>query len=759
MRRIFFVLLFVLISTSAAEAQIVLKNVTVKGNNRVEESTILVQAKLKVSLPYSAVQVTNDIKEIYRTGFFDKVYAKLENVNKSSTQGDLVFYVHEKPAVRKVIFKGNKEYDEDKLKEKFSLSSKQFLDNKKIQAGIDEIKKFYQTEGYYETAVEYQTLAQDDNQVDVEIKVSEGVKKLIRQIEFVGNKDIDSDDLRENVETTRYKWWSSWLTGSGVVKEDVLDNDTKEINKYYLNHGYVNVQVAKPSVEKAENGLKVVFKITEGEKYEFGTITARGDLLKNNLADTLSGIEIKEGETFNLDKLRKDTFTVSDKFTDIGYAFANVEPATEILREQKKVNVNFVINKGNVITINRINISGNKKTKDNVVRRSLQIEEQQLFSSSKVRRSQELLQRLGYFEEVTLSPQPAAEKDTVDMDVSVKEGNTGSFTLGAGLSSGEGFIFTSRVAENNLFGTGNSLSFDANTGTRRENFVVSFNNPRVDDTQLSLGVDVLSSKRIYDDFDRDQVGGSATVGYPLYFLGEDLANDVRGSLTYELSKIKIKNVEDTASQFVKDSEGDSTSSSLTPQLTRNTIDNPLDPSKGSKQQVSVEVAGIGGDQEFWLLQASNTFYYPVWKSSFGNFVFSQRTRLGYGETFDNEDFPLFKRFFPGGINSVRGFDSRELGPEDANGNNFGGNKQLVGNFEMIYPLVQSVGLSGVVFYDIGNAFDDGEGIRLNDLRQAYGWGIRWRSPLAPIRIEFGCPIDKKDGEKSFVPNFSFGAPL
>lgn len=730
----------------------VIRQIDVQGNIRVEDSTVLLQVKTHQGTEYDAGAISADVKEIYRTGFFEQVTAKLES------DGTLVFRVVEKPAVRKVKITGNKEIEEDKVREKLSIGPRFFLDRRKIDLAIDELKKYYQSEGFYGTSIEYVVEPAEQNEVNLAVTIQEGDKKKIRHVVFEGVQKADEDEILSAISTRRYKWWISWLSGSGVVKEEELENDVREINKFYLNRGFVDVRVSKPVVQEIPEGLQVVFHIDEGPVYTIGDISAEGDLVDGSQSETLKGIEISSGDTFSLEKLRKDTFTVSDKFTDKGYAFANVEPGTNVDRENKSVDVKFVIDKGKLVTVNRINITGNKKTQDNVVRRSLTLGEQELFSSSKIRRSQELLQRLGYFDEVTITPEPSESKDNVDLGVNVREGNTGSFSLGAGVSSGDGFIFSTRVAENNIFGTGNAVSADINTGSTRQNYVLSFENPRVNDSHVSFGADLVAVKRDYDIFDRKQQGGALTLGYPLMFLGEDLANDYKASLTYDLQRIDISNIDENSPQLVKDNAGTSVSSSVTPSLTRNTIDNPLDPSKGSRQMVSVELAGLGGDQEFWLTQATNTWYYPIWKSSFGNFVFSHRFRVGYGETFNDDSFPLYKRFFPGGINSVRGFESRKLGPHDENNNYFGGSKQMISNAEVIYPIVQSVGLSGVVFYDAGNAFDDHQSIDIGELRQAWGWGIRWRSPIAPIRLEFGYPIDKEKGDKSFVTNFSFGAP-
>lgn len=741
-----------LIQVAAAQT---ISAIEVVGNKRVESSTVQLQIKSKVGDPFSAELAAADVKNIYRTGFFDQVALAKRNDGSGLV---VQFSVVEKPAVRRVKIEGNQEVDSDTIREKLNLGTKLFLDQRKIATGIEEVKRYYQSQGYFGSEITYSTSQVQENQVDLLFTVNDGQKRRLRKVVLEGVKKLDEEDVRGVIETEEYSWLTSWILGTGTVKEENLTNDVREINKYYLTNGYVDVRVAEPKVEEHEDGLKVVFSIDEGEQYTYDKITASGDLLAESVKGTLEGIESKSGEIFNVELLRKDTFLVSEKFTNIGFAFANVDPTTNVNRAKRTVDVNFVVDKGELIEVSRINISGNRKTLDNVIRRSLQIGEQELFSSSKIKRSQELLQRLGYFDEVTITPEPAGDKNKVDLNVAVREGNTGTFSAGAGVSSGDGFIVSSRISENNLFGTGNSLTLDVNTGSQRENLVISFNNPRVNDTRWSLGFDLLSTKREFDDFDRDQAGGSITAGYPLWFLGPEYLDDVRFSLAYELVNVDIKDVDDDAPQLIVDQEGKTTSSSVTPQLVRNTIDNPLDPSSGSRQTVSFETAGLGGDQKFWLGQASNSFYVPLVKGSFGNLVFAQRTRIGYGKAFDGEPFPLFKRFFPGGINSVRGFDSRELGPKDEEGNEFGGNKQLVGNFELIFPLVPSVGISGVTFYDIGNAFDDEDPIDFADLRQAIGWGIRWRSPIAPIRVEFGYPLDKEEGDKSFVTNFSFGNP-
>lgn len=748
-------LLALVFGPSIAAAQTI-DAIAIEGNRRVDDSTVMLQVKSAVGSPLDSQTVSADIKDIYKTGFFDKVEARSEIRGGKQT---LVFDLKEKPAIRSAQVEGNEEVSDSTLREQLSIGSRRFLDRKKLLAGVEQARAYYQSQGYYDTEINYEVKPVDDETVDLVYRIKEGEKKVIRDIAFEGLEAIDESDLEDVIKTDTYFWLTSWFSGAGTLKKDQLEADVREINSYLLNHGYVDGRAGTPEVQETEKGLKIVFRVTEGEQYNFGDLAAEGTLLEGSESKTLEGIEAQTGETFDASKLRKDAFSISDKFTDIGFAFANVEPQTKVNRAEKTVDVTYEVDKGQLVHVNRINISGNSKTSDNVIRREFQIQERDLFSSSRIRRSQQLLQRLGYFEEVTISPASTNRADEVDLNVAIREANTGTFSIGAGVSSGEGFIASAQVTESNIFGTGNAITFNVDSGTRNENYILGFTNPRVNDSYFSFGAEALSTTREFDDFDRNQAGGSLSVGYPLAFLGEEIRDDYRATLRYELLRIDISEIDDDAPQLIIDEEGRSTSSSITPALTRNTIDNPLDPTNGSRQQASVELAGLGGTEEFWLLQLSNSWYYPVIESERGPLVFAQRTRFGYGDTYNDERFPLFRRFFPGGINSVRGFDARELGPKDEQGNEYGGNKQLVLNFEMIFPVLPSVGLQGVAFYDIGNAFDDEEQIEASALRHAVGWGIRWRSPIAPIRIEFGYPLDREEGEKSFVTNFSFGSPL
>ncbi len=746
----------------AEETHYQISEVEIEGNQKIDADAIKAQLK-SVSAHISASEISEDTKTLYRTGFFDEVSAQIV---KREGRTILRYKVVEHPSVRKIFIKGNKELSEKDLNEVLKFDVKRFFDKTKLSVLIRNASTLYQSKGYYDASVSYSVVPVGDNQVDVTFEVSEGKKYKIKTIQFTGLSKIDEDDLRDAIQTKRYKWWSSWLLGTGRLNQEMLSNDRNIIRQYFLDHGFLDATVTEPLIEKAKSKrLVVTFDIKEGAQYSIGKITASGDLLDGGVAATVDGIGSKIGKVFDASAVRKDAFTISDKFGDKGFAFANVIPNTSLNRADSTVDLDFEVAKGGLTSINRINIKGNSKTYDHVIRRELKVAEQDLYSLTKVKRSQELLQRLGYFEEVNIGTTPTSDKDSsgnqmVDLDVNVREGSTGTFSIGAGFSSSDGALFNAKLSENNLFGTGRSADLNVDVGTQRNNVSLSYDDRRFNDTHLSVGGDVYYTQREYEDFDRTLGGVAFTAGYPLEeFFGESF-EDISASLKYEFQAIQIENVDvNSAAPLVLASEGKTTASGITPRIVRNTINNPLNPTRGSRQSLSFEMTGLGGEEEYYLVELRNTSYVPLIESEWGDLVFSYRGSLGYGDTLNDEAFPLFRRYFPGGINSIRGYKARTLGPKDQNGNEYGGSKEFINNFETIFPLVNSAGLKGVLFYDIGNAFDDNQSIKIDQLRKAYGFGLRWSSPLGPIRIEFGFPLEKEEGESSMVTMFSFGAPF
>lgn len=729
--------------------------VIVEGNRRIDTSAIKVQIKGSYGRVTSE-QINEDVKTLYNTGFFDQV--TVSAVTEPSGARMLKYTVIEKPVVRKVLIKGNDEVSESDLADVLKFDARRFVDKAKIQSMIRKAESYYQAQGFYDATLDYSTTPVGENEVDITFVAKEGKRYRVREVKVEGAKDLDEDDMLSKIQTKEYNWWISWLLGTGRVNEEMTEADKQILRQYLMDHGYLEGTVGEAVIEKREDGLYVTFDVTEGQQYTIGKITASGDLAQGSSEYTLEGIKSEQGEVFNATQVRNDIFTITDKFSDEGYAFANVVPNTNINKGEASVDLDFASTKGNLVYINRINVTGNEKTYDNVIRRELKVEEQQLYSGTKIKRSQTLLQRLGYFDEVGITNQPTADPSKVDLDVNVKEATTGSFSAGAGYSTNNGAIFNTKIQESNLFGTGRRANLNLDFGSQISNQIISIDDPRINDTYMSGGIDILRTTRVFNDFNRELAGGAVTVGYPGEQVFGELLQDINFSLKYELLRVDINDVDDDSAQLVKDSAGQSSASGVTPSIIRNTINNPMNPTKGSKQILQTEVAGLGGDQDFVLFEVRNSWYYPLLESSYGDVVISDRTNFGYGESFNDNPFPLYRRFFPGGINSVRGYKNRSLGPVDLNDQVYGGNKQLVNNLELIFPLINSAGFRGVVFYDFGQAYDDNKPIAVDELRQAWGYGIRWASPMGPIRVEFGYPIDKQPGD-SMQTMFSFGAPM
>jgi len=741
---------------ATAQESYSVSGVEVEGYRRIDPAAIKAQLSAQSGVVTSG-QINEDVKTLYNSGFFDQVTVSM--VSEPSGRGMLRYVVVEKPVVRKIFIKGNDAVSESDLAEVVKIEGKRFVDKSKLQALVRKASSYYQGQGFYDAALDYSTVPVGDNEVDITFNVTEGKRYRVREVTIQGANHLDPGVMSEDMNIKTYKWWNSWLFGTGRVNQEMMDADKQVLRQYLMDHGRLDGQVGEASVEKRDDGLYVTFDITEGKEYRIGKVKASGDLVDASPDKTLDGIKSDEGDVFSASQVREDIFAITDKFSDEGYAFANVVPNTLMNREEGTVDLDFTSTRGQKVRINTITISGNEKTYDHVIRRWLTIGEQETYSGSKIKRSQTLLQRLGAFDEVSITNKATSDPAAVDLDVLVKEATTGSFSAGAGYSTANGSLFNTRVSENNLFGTGRKLNLNLDFGSQVTNQILSLDDPRLDDTWVSGGIDLFRTTRQYNDFDRELAGGSGTLGYPLERVFGEVFEDINANAKYELQHINISDVEDYASQFVKDSEGKSVSSSVTPGLVRNTINNPLNPTRGSRQSLNVEFAGLGGDQDFYLVEARNSWFYPIWETSFGEFVISDRTSFGYGESLNDDPFPLFRRFFPGGINSVRGYRNRTLGPEDENGREYGGSKQFVNNVELIFPLINSAGFKGVIFYDVGQAFDDDQSIEIDALRQAWGYGIRWNSPMGPIRVEFGYPIARQEGERGVQTMFSFGAPM
>ena len=766
-----------------------IERVEIVGNQRVEDEAIRIKLKERAGGTYQPQSVDDDIRAVYKMGFFDTVTASMD---RQQGQWVLTYEVHERPFIRQVHIEGNKKIDTEELEGMLRVRPTTILDPEKARQGIEEAKSAYEKKGYLDADIRYETTPVGENEVDVTFLIDEREPVRIEHIEFEGNTHFDDGDLKRIMQTGE-RGILSPIIGTGNLDREVLKTDTERLTAYYYENGYIDVRIDEPKIERAADGLTITVKIDEGQQYHFGTITTAGETLPDLDAVEQGTFEAQEGEIFKPSLLRQDINALTEAYGDKSYAFVNVTPATNIDQADQRVDVTYTITRGPAVSIDRIEISGNTKTRDKVIRRELELQEQGSFSGTSLRRSQERLRRLGFFEDVNITTRKADAEDKLDMIVDVKEGNTGAFSAGAGISSGESFLFNIRLSESNLFGRGQALVFNADFGSIRRNISLSFTEPYFLDTPLTLGIDAFNWKLEFDQFTRGGTGGGIRTLYPFPALGLDVVHlgplgevsllDTRLGVEYRIENADISNLARSAATVLRAQAGSSLISSIIPRIFRDTRNNLLDPTAGSFQDLSVEIAGLGGDARFINAQSRARWYVPVWQiPKLGPLTFATGWNFGYGFGYSGQtELPLFERYFPGGINSLRGFEVRSLGPrvdvfQQQKGDNdycpygdnacgrllnrdvIGGSQQLVFNNELIFPIFQQLGVKGVVFCDAGNAFLASQGIDFGDMRVSVGGGIRWLSPIGPLRLEYGVPLNAKTGDQEQRIQFSFGAP-
>lgn len=786
---LFLCLMIGLPSTVLAQEKVSLKEIKITGNLRVEDDGIRLHLKSRPGDSFDPAIVEQDIKAIFRMGFFEDVKAEL------SQDGVLTYAVKEKPYVREVLIQGAGQVTREKVQTALGITPRTILDRAKVAEGVDKVRKLYNEQGYVNAAIDYSVSIESTNQAVVTVDVVEGNRLLIKRISFEGNKAFSEGDLKGLI-ATKEEWIFSFFTNRGVLDRDMLTNDMAILSNYYNDNGYVEHKIDDPVVLRARDGLEVVFRVNEGPQYRVGKVEIGGELIQDG-QQMLKSVKLTTGQIFRGSRLRDDITTISEGYSDKGFAFVQVDPVTRVNREQKNVDVALVITKGPPVYFNRVLVAGNTKTRDKVVRRELITNEQELYSGAKITQSRNALQRTGYFEDVQITTKKTDQPDALDLLVDVKEGPTGTFQVGAGYSSGDGFLFNAAVSEKNFMGRGQGISGNFAIGSSRQDFIVSVNDPYFRDTKMALGVDGFNTVREFDDFEEKKIGFGVHSSYPLKdfrfpFFGRDKAvargsdelgsnapvsfwDYMRSTMSYDLTHEDIKGISSTAPASIKAEEGKSLTSSISPGLAYDSRDHFFNPTEGTKSAFSVKTAGLGGDTRFIKTDVSARWHYPLLKDPNwgGAYVLGLGGSLGYGiglaeRNNGKKDLPIFERYFLGGINSIRGFADRSLGPRepsgcDESGQNctgtevVGGDKALVFNAEIMFPIFERYGLRGVAFFDMGNAFGDSQTFSFGDLRRSVGAGVRWMSPFGPLRVELGLPLNKQSNDDTSVLGFSIGS--
>jgi outer membrane protein insertion porin family len=702
--------------------------ILISGNNRIEADAIRRVIKIKEGDLYNLKNISDELRAVYKMGYFDDIRVEALNVAGGKA---ITFRITEKPTVRNIIIEGNTwVFDDDEIKEVLTIRKGSILNTNTIQSDIRRIEELYKEKNFHNVKVSFKIYTRKDFQADIEYDISEGKKSHIKKITFVGNTAF-SDGKLKGVMGTSEKGLFSWLTSSGDLNQENLSQDAARLTDFYQNNGYVQARVGEPEVTFEEDGIVITIRIDEGARFKVGQVSMAGDLIIPQ-EELLKRLKISEEEYYNRDTLRLDVLSLTDIYADEGYAYVDISPRIDQDTEKLIVNIIFDIDKGKQVYFEEITISGNTKTRDKVIRRQLQVYEQELYGGRRLKRSVQNLYRLDFFEDIKVNTVKGSADDKMRLRLDVIEKNTGAFSFGAGYGNVENLFLTASVAERNLFGRSQTLSLKGQLGTKTTRFTLGFTEPWLFDIPLSAGADIYNWAYSFSTYDKDSVGGVLRFGYPLI-------DYTRGYLSYNYDIANISNVDDDAANSIKNDEGENIKSSIEARIKYDSRNQLFHPTHGSMQSLSYEFAGLGGTVGFNKIIGETSWYYPL----FWQIIGVLHGKAGYVKQLAGKSLPDYEKFYMIGIDALRGFERDDLSPRDDNGSEIGGNKFVQFNAETRFPLVKEAGVYGVVFFDTGDIYSEDEDIELGNLRESAGVGIRWLSPMGPIRLEYGWILDPK----------------
>jgi outer membrane protein insertion porin family len=702
--------------------------VLIKGNDRIEEDAIRRVLKIKAGDVFNEKNIDDELKAVYKMGYFDDVRVEAQTVANGKI---ITFVVKEKPTVRNISIEGNTwVYDDDEIKDELTLRKGSILNINTIQNDIRRIEELYKEKNYQNVKVSFKVYPRENNLADVEYVIEEGKKFQIKKIEFIGNTAYSSRKLKGVMDTSE-KGLLSFLTSSGDLNQEKLSQDTAKLTAFYQNNGYVQARVGEPEVTFEEDGIVITIRLVEGSRFKVGNVSMAGDLILPE-EQLLEKIKITGEEYYDRETLRLDVIELTDIYSDEGYAYADISPSIDQDAENLTVNIIFDINKGKQVYFEEITISGNSKTRDKVIRRQLQVYEQELYSGRRLKRSIRNLYRLDFFEDIKVNTVKGSGEDKMRLLIDVKEKDTGAFSFGAGFGNVENLFLTASISERNLFGRGQVLALKGQVGTKTQRYTLSFTEPWLFDIPLSAGADVYSWNYRYPDYDKDSFGGQLRLGYPIF-------DYTRANLSYNYDIANIKNISDDASNSIQKDAGKNIKSSVTSTIRYDSRDQLFHPTEGSLNSIEYEFAGLGGNVGFNKIIGETGWYYPLlWQT-----VGVLHGRSGWVKELQGKTLPDYEKFYMVGIDALRGFDRDDLCPRDDSGACIGGNKFVQFNAEIRFPIAPKLGAYGVFFFDTGDIYTNDEPIDLGNLRESAGCGFRWLSPLGPVRLEYGWILDPK----------------
>lgn len=718
------------------------RDIAVEGNRRIQAPVILNRVQTKIGDPFSPSALRDDVRAIFALGFFDDVQVRVEEFEGGVR---LIFAVVERPLVRDVTFEGNHEVKTEDLREKAALRVGVLYNPVEVQRAEDAIRQKYEEDGFFAATVSARTERTPEGDLRVVFRIDEGKKFYIDRIVIEGNKALTARQIKDAMST---KERFLWILPFAKVHRKVFDDDAERILNLYADHGYIQARIEAhdivPDVARGKITLRI--RLVEGAQFRVGSVTIQGNQVLSD-AELRSLMKLKEGDVFNRGLLRQAVRNITDRYSEIGRARAEVTPGTEIEPEARRVNLLMTIREGAEVYVERINITGNIRSSEKVLRRELRVAEGELFTNQKLVRSRQRLFNLGYFDEVNVSVEPGSTPDKVVVTIDVKERATGLFSVGAGYSSVDNLFATIDVRQRNLFGRGQEVFVQFRIGAKSRLGLFGFTEPYLFDIPLRAGFDVYDREREFDDFTEERLGGDLRASYPL-------TEFLTLSGIYRIENVTIRDVAEDASDDLKKEIGQKLNSVIEFGLSRDTRDNIFEPSSGSRNSIDVGFAGLGGDTRFYRVVGESAWFWPL---PIFNSVLGVRGLAGVVQGWGGNEVPIFERFFLGGVNTLRGQRTRSVAPRDANGKVIGGDKELLFTTELLIPIFARFRVA--LFFDTGNAYGFGTDFDPTNVRLGAGAGLRFFSPLGPIRLDWGYNLDRKPGEKSYQIHFAVGSPF
>ncbi|MBU1218904.1 outer membrane protein assembly factor BamA [Myxococcota bacterium] len=761
-------------------------DVQIKGNVLTSKSSILNVLSTKRGTFYDQMRLAQDVRNIWNLAKYSNI--QVHSIDSSAGM-TLIITVTEKPKIKTIFVHGNKELDLDTINKVVTLKPSTILDESAVNDNAVKIKQRYQEDGFYLARVKSGLKPQKNNSMDVHFYIEEGPRVKVGGVSFSGNKQFASSLLRNGIETKIPGIFSFLNDKSGVFKESDLKTDLMKIQGLYFNHGYIQAKVGPAEIEfsSAQNKVYIHIPIDEGKRFKIENIDISGTLLgKPALMKRIAKgdkdalrelkrlhaklIKSKAGTWFNREKVAGDLKRLTTYYRDLGYAYVNVIPVSPIDEKKQTVSINFKIKPNKLVYIERIEIEGNSKTRDKVIRREIVINEGDLYSSTRIEISQRRIYRLGYFKDVKLKTRKGTRDDQITVIIKVVETSTGTFNIGAGFSTVENFLAQAQITQQNFLGRGQTLMLQGMMSSLRQLFTLRFIEPHFLDTDWFFAFSIYNSLFSFESFNRTTNGGTLTWGY-------NLTPFWRIYLTYKLEDVNIDTSSNSllfgstsrltipSTAYVANLFNDGITSSFKAHLSWDKRNNRMFPTKGWYWDSSVEVARpeFGSQNVFNRYKSDLRAYYPVW----GPFVIKANAEIGLITSSEKSGVPIFERFFLGGINTIRGFSPYSIGPKidvpvspDPGARLFsfrkGGDKSLIFNLELEFDLLKEMMIKGVFFVDAGNAFDDNENYSISNLRTSWGFGLRWYTFLGILRFEWGIPFNPQPGERPIVFEFNIG---